>query len=123
MCRLYKLLLSSQIDNRRLGLVMDKPAVNAWHLGAVQAASSSASASASAAAAAAVVTAAGVRHWVRTEHVHVEQAPATLEAVSALVQRSAARDLQDFDNYLDDVQNDWRNGQLNRDLPQLLAMY
>lgn len=63
------------------------------------------------------------RSWQRTETVHIEQSVSTLDAVSSLVQKSAARDLQDFDNYLDNVQNDWRNGQLNRDLPQLLAMY
>lgn len=63
------------------------------------------------------------RNWQPTESVRLEQSASTLDAVSALVQKSAARDLQDFDNYLDNVQNDWRNGQLNRDLPQLLAMY
>lgn len=62
-------------------------------------------------------------NWTGTEKVVVARAAHTFEAVSALVQKSAARDLQDFDNYLDNVQNDWRNQQLNRDLPQLLAMY
>lgn len=61
--------------------------------------------------------------WTKSTSFSVEQCDHTLDAVSSLVQRGAAKDLQDFDNYLDNVQNDWTNGHLNRDLPQLLAMY
>lgn len=83
---------------------MSQPAVNAWHPAGGGGGSDR-------------------TKWTRTEAVHIEQSNQTMEAVSELVQRSAARDLQDFDNYLDNVQNDWRNAQLNLDLPKLLAMY
>lgn len=53
----------------------------------------------------------------------VDLCESTLEAVSSLLQKGAMKDLNDFDNYLDNVENDWLNGHLNRDLKQLLAMY
>lgn len=90
---------------------MNRAPVNAWHAAGHGSGSS------------AVTTPADRRNWQRIETVNIERLVNTLDAVSALLQKSAARDLQDFDNYLDNVQNDWRNAQLNRDLPQLLAMY
>lgn len=60
--------------------------------------------------------------WVKSTF-SVEQSDNTLEAVSSLVQKGAMKDLYDFDNHLDNVNNDWANNHLNRDLKQLLAMY
>ncbi|XP_053680725.1 ER membrane protein complex subunit 8/9 homolog [Anopheles nili] len=47
----------------------------------------------------------------------------TFDTVSCLLQRGAAKELNDYDNYLDNTQNDWDNTHLNGDLKQLLAMY
>ncbi|XP_058116943.1 ER membrane protein complex subunit 8/9 homolog [Anopheles ziemanni] len=47
----------------------------------------------------------------------------TFDAVSRLLQRGAAKELHDYDNYLDNTQNDWDNVHLNGDLKQILAMY
>lgn len=60
--------------------------------------------------------------WVKSNF-SVDLCDSTLEAVSSLLQKGAMKDLNDFDNYLDNVENDWLNGHLNRDLKQLLAMY
>lgn len=60
--------------------------------------------------------------WVKSNY-NLELCDSTLEAVSSLLQKGAMKDLSDFDNYLDNVENDWLNGHLNRDLKQLLAMY
>lgn len=61
--------------------------------------------------------------WTKTTNFSIEQGQDTFEAVSSLVQKGAMKDLYDFDNHLDNVENDWSNGHLNRDLQQLLAMY
>jgi len=53
----------------------------------------------------------------------LEQTDETLDAVEALLQRGAMKDLHDFDNHLDDISKDWTNEHLNKDLTQLLAMY
>lgn len=53
----------------------------------------------------------------------LEQNDETLDAVEALLHRGAMKDLFDFDNHLDDIENDWTNEHLNRDLKQLLSMY
>lgn len=53
----------------------------------------------------------------------VERTKETLEAVSSLVKRGAMKDIFDFDNHLDNVNIDWSNKHLNRDIEQLLAMY
>jgi ER membrane protein complex subunit 8/9 len=47
----------------------------------------------------------------------------TLDAVSALLQRGAMKELYDFDNYLDNTESDWSNEHLNRDLSKILAMH
>ncbi len=60
--------------------------------------------------------------WVKSTF-SLDLCESTLEAVSSLLQKGAMKDLSDFDNYLDNVENDWLNGHLNRDLKQLLAMY
>jgi ER membrane protein complex subunit 8/9 len=46
-----------------------------------------------------------------------------LDAVSSLLQRGAMKELNDFDNYLDNTESDWSNEHLNRDLNQILAMH
>lgn len=61
--------------------------------------------------------------WSKPTNFSVEQSEDTFEAVSALVQKGAMKDLYDFDNHLDNAENDWSNSHLNRDLQQLLAMY
>lgn len=80
---------------------MKKPAINVWQASATETTS----------------------RWTKTDAFRLEQSDDTLDAVSKLVQRGAAKDLQDFDNHLDNVANDWSNEHLNRDLKQLLAMY
>lgn len=60
--------------------------------------------------------------WTKTNF-SLDLSESTLDAVSLLLQKGAMKDLSDFDNYLDNVENDWFNGHLNRDLKQLLAMY
>lgn len=61
--------------------------------------------------------------WNDKGAVKVEQKSTTLEATGALLNRGACKELSDFDNYLDNVECDWRNPHLNRDLNQILAMY
>lgn len=61
-------------------------------------------------------------HWVKTNF-SLSQSTATLDAISALLQRGAMKDLNDFDNYLDNTDNDWLNAHLNIDFTKLLAMY
>uniref|UniRef100_A0A182QGY6 MPN domain-containing protein n=1 Tax=Anopheles farauti TaxID=69004 RepID=A0A182QGY6_9DIPT len=53
----------------------------------------------------------------------VENDSVTFDAVSSLLQRGAAKELNDYDNYLDNTHNDWNNTHLNGDLQQILAMY
>lgn len=60
--------------------------------------------------------------WIKTNFV-LDQNQNTLETVSALVKRGAMKDLYDFDNHLDNLENDWINEHLNHDLQQLMAMY
>ncbi|KAJ6646330.1 ER membrane protein complex subunit 8/9 like [Pseudolycoriella hygida] len=84
------------VDNKAMSLNMERPAIKAW-----QNADS---------------------RWVKTNF-SVDSCDSTLEAVSALLQKGAMKDINDFDNYLDNVENDWLNEHLNRDLKQLLAMY
>lgn len=59
-------------------------------------------------------------HWA---HASVDNLDETLDAVDLLVERGAAKDLQDFDNHLDNLKNDWTNEHFNQDLQKLLAMY
>uniref|UniRef100_A0A1A9X1T9 MPN domain-containing protein n=1 Tax=Glossina brevipalpis TaxID=37001 RepID=A0A1A9X1T9_9MUSC len=47
----------------------------------------------------------------------------TLQAVAALLQRGAMKEIIDFDNHLDNPENDWTNQFLNHDLQKILAMY
>lgn len=86
-----------QIDNKALTLVLETPAIRVWQM--------------------------SDGRWTKNGSFSIEQSENTLDAVSSLVQKGAAKDLNDFDNYLDNVQNDFTNSHLNRDLPQLLAMY
>ncbi|ETN64480.1 hypothetical protein AND_003779 [Anopheles darlingi] len=60
--------------------------------------------------------------WVKARCA-VDNERVTFDAVSCLLQRGAAKELNDFDNYLDNTQNDWDNVHLNGDLKQILAMY
>lgn len=53
----------------------------------------------------------------------MEKSDDTLDAVEALLSRGAMKDVFDFDNHLDNIENDWTNEHLNRDLNQLLSMY
>lgn len=91
------LLITLQIDNKALTLVLETPAIRVWQM--------------------------SDGRWTKNGSFSIEQSENTLDAVSSLVQKGAAKDLNDFDNYLDNVQNDFTNSHLNRDLPQLLAMY
>lgn len=61
-------------------------------------------------------------HWMSTSYT-LNQINETLDAVELLIERGAMKDLYDFDNHLDNTKLDWSNAHLNRDLPQLLAMY
>lgn len=61
-------------------------------------------------------------HWISTSFT-LNQKNETLDAVDLLIERGAMKDLQDFDNHLDNTKNDWANVHLNHDLQQLLAMY
>lgn len=46
----------------------------------------------------------------------------TLDAVSLLIERGAMKDINDFDNYLDNIENEWTNQDFNLDLKQILSM-
>ena len=61
--------------------------------------------------------------WTKPNSFTLEQTKETLDAVSRLVQKGAMKDLNDFDNYLDNIKNDYLNDHFNKDLPQLMAMY
>lgn len=61
-------------------------------------------------------------NWTPAKY-NVEQSKDTLEAVNMLLKRGAMKDIFDFDNHLDNVDIDWSNKHLNRDIEQLLAMY
>lgn len=93
---IYQSYLWRQVDNKAMGLEMDRPAVKVWS------------------------NVDG--RWVKSNFA-LDLCESTLEAVSSLLQKQAMKDLCDFDNYLDNVENDWLNSHLNRDLKQLLAMY
>lgn len=60
--------------------------------------------------------------WIKTNF-QLENSRQTLETVSILLQRGAMKDLNDFDNYLDDMESDWTNALLNKDLSSILTMY
>ncbi|XP_062549749.1 ER membrane protein complex subunit 8/9 homolog [Armigeres subalbatus] len=61
--------------------------------------------------------------WAKAGKCSVEDSKNTFDAVSSLLQRGAMKELNDFDNYLDNTDNDWNNEHLNRDLRQILSMY
>lgn len=60
--------------------------------------------------------------WTKGKHSLLDSRH-TLDAVSLLLQRGAMKEIFDFDNYLDDVENDWTNEHLNVDLNQILSMH
>lgn len=60
--------------------------------------------------------------WIKTKHSLVD-ASQTLDATSSLLQRGAMKELNDYDNYLDDTENDWTNQNLNFDLKKILSLY
>lgn len=59
--------------------------------------------------------------WVKGKH-SLSDSRNTLDAVSLLLQRGAMKEIYDFDNYLDNIENDWTNQHLNVDLKQILSM-
>uniref|UniRef100_A0A182PNW5 MPN domain-containing protein n=1 Tax=Anopheles epiroticus TaxID=199890 RepID=A0A182PNW5_9DIPT len=59
--------------------------------------------------------------WSKAKCV-VENERVTFDVVSCLLQRGAAKELHDYDNYLDNTQHDWDNVHLNGDLKQILAI-
>lgn len=59
--------------------------------------------------------------WTKTKHT-LNDSRHTLDAVSLLLQRGAMKDIIDYDNYLDNVENDWTNEHLNVDIKQILSM-
>ncbi|XP_014277160.1 ER membrane protein complex subunit 8 [Halyomorpha halys] len=75
------------VDNRRLTLIMDEPAIKVMQM--VE----------------------GKWKPVDTSNVILEEN--CLDAVSTLLQKRAFNDLIDFDNHLDDLSKDWRNPELN----------
>lgn len=60
--------------------------------------------------------------WVKTKHSLVDSNQ-TLDAISSLLQRGAMKEINDFDNYLDNTENDWTNQNLNFDLKKILSLY
>jgi hypothetical protein len=60
--------------------------------------------------------------WAKGKH-SLSDSRHTLDAVSLLLQRGAMKELNDFDNYLDNTANDWSNENLNFDLKKILAMH
>ncbi|XP_055525641.1 ER membrane protein complex subunit 8/9 homolog [Wyeomyia smithii] len=89
--------LFAVIDNRAVSINMCYPAVRVWQH--------------------------RESRWNKVPRCTVEDAKNTFDAVSGLLQRGAMKELNDFDNYLDNTENDWNNEHLNRDLPQILSMY
>lgn len=59
--------------------------------------------------------------WAKGKH-SLSDSRHTLDAVSLLLQRGAMKEIYDFDNYLDNIENDWTNQHLNVDLKQILSM-
>lgn len=59
--------------------------------------------------------------WTKSKH-SLNDSRRTLDAVSLLLQRGAMKEIYDFDNYLDNIENDWTNQHLNVDLKQILSM-
>ncbi|CRL04589.1 CLUMA_CG017657, isoform A [Clunio marinus] len=59
--------------------------------------------------------------WTKVKHNLIDSRH-TLDAVSLLLQRGAMKEIYDFDNYLDNV-DDWTNQHLNVDLKQILSMH
>lgn len=60
--------------------------------------------------------------WSKGKH-SLTDSTNTLKAVSLLLQRGAMKELNDFDNYLDNPDNDWSNKFLEMDLKQILSMH
>lgn len=60
--------------------------------------------------------------WAKVKH-SLGDSRNTIDAVSLLLQRGAMKELNDFDNYLDNTENDWTNQNLNFDLKKILAMH
>jgi ER membrane protein complex subunit 8/9 len=88
----------SQIDNKSVCLNMEYSALKVWHKLFFD------------------------TKWV-TAKFAVADSEKTLDAVSSLLQRGAMKELNDFDNYLDNTESDWSNEHLNRDLNQILSMH
>lgn len=86
-----------QIDNRAVSINMRYPALKVWQ--------------------------SKEGRWTKVAKCSVEDSKNTFDAVSSLLQRGAMKELNDFDNYLDNTDNDWSNDHLNRDLRQILSMY
>jgi hypothetical protein len=60
--------------------------------------------------------------WNKSKHSLVDSNH-TLDAVSLLLQRGAMKEINDFDNFLDNTENDWTNQNLNFDLKKILSLY
>ncbi|CAG9802314.1 unnamed protein product [Chironomus riparius] len=60
--------------------------------------------------------------WAKAKH-SLSDSKNTIDAVSLLLQRGAMKELNDFDNFLDNTDNDWTNQNLNFDLKKILAMH
>ncbi|XP_052888826.1 ER membrane protein complex subunit 8/9 homolog [Anopheles moucheti] len=84
------------IDNRAISINMRYPALRIWQY--------------------------RDNRWLKAKCV-VENDHDTFDAVSCLLQRGAAKELHDYDNYLDNTQNDWNNVHFNGDLKQILSMF
>lgn len=59
--------------------------------------------------------------WANSSH-SLTDSEKTLNAVSKLLKRGAMKKIFDFDNYLDDVGNDWTNQHFNFDLDHIMSM-
>lgn len=87
---------SFQLDNKSICVDMKQAAMNAWQ--------------------------SSEGKWTKTK-LTVSESRQTLEAVSLLLQRGAMKEIFDYDNHLDNVENDWTNQHLNVDLKQILSMH
>jgi ER membrane protein complex subunit 8/9 len=60
--------------------------------------------------------------WSKVKHT-LQDSSNTLDATSLLLSRGAMKEINDFDNFLDNTDNDWTNENLNFDLKKILAMH
>nr|BAN20869.1 conserved hypothetical protein [Riptortus pedestris] len=82
------------VDNRKLTLIMDEPAIKVYQ--SVDG------------------------KWKSVDSSNINVSENCLDAASELLQRQAFHELVDFDNHLDDISKDWRNPDLNRRIDKVI---